>query len=130
MPGGVGDDLAQLGVEERLAAQQADVERAECVHGVDAPLQNRGRNRRRNGIVLGAVAAAQVTAARHDKLAFERALRDEGLQNPHRERDGRQDGLPSPFHGSKLTRAAVTAICLLGDSCVTSVRPGGDGGKV
>ena len=68
----VGHDFGQVGMQERLAAQERDVHDAQPVQDVNAPLQRVERNHLRDSVILGAVAAAQVAAPRDDELDLDR----------------------------------------------------------
>ena len=74
---GVGDELGDVGVHERLAAEHRDVGGMQAVEGVDAFFEVVGGDGVREVVELGAVAAAQVAAAGDDQLGVEGCVGEE-----------------------------------------------------
>ena len=70
----VRDGLVDVGIEQRLTAGQRHEHGAQARDVIDALLQRLERNRRRDLVVLVAVAAAEVAAARDDEVRDQRAI--------------------------------------------------------
>ena len=93
-------DLGQLGVHQRLPAQERHVDDMQPVQRVD-PLREHGEgDHPRDLVVLGAVAAAQVAAPRDDQLRLDR-------RPPEQEIDGRTERMLHPH--VRLVRAVCRA---------------------
>ena len=71
----VADEVVEIRVEHRLAAAEGHDRRAELGQLVDPPLHRVGRHRRRDLVVLVAVAAVDVAAADRDDLDEQRVRR-------------------------------------------------------